>query len=252
MTELLNNSAEQRYVGDDYATRHPDWHLGDAPLKADDLISPTMEMIKAVNKPTVSVADVGGGVGGVMKQLQDRVKVQSPQTSFVPVIYEFASVAVEKGRTIFPEMDFRQKLLDEKDGPHDTIYLVDVLEHLEDPWSLLRICRTVAEYVVVRQPLLENYARFRHNDYASQRMNWGHITMYNARSFDDMMLGCGWKPLSVKLMAPWELSGVPMGRFGWLKKLLVKMSRINSSYFIDGFYMIGVYARTSDQSSKGN
>ncbi|MBC7784733.1 MAG: methyltransferase domain-containing protein [Burkholderiales bacterium] len=252
MTEVLAKSSS-RYVGDDYANRHPDWHVGDAPLKADDLVPATLAVARAVGKPVISAADVGGGVGGVMKEIRDRLNSAMPQTTFKPVIYEFASAAVAMGQSMFPDIEFRQKLLDGTDGPHDVIYLVDVLEHLEDPWSLLRSCHSVAPYLIVRQPLLDNFARFHHNDYKIQRDDWGHIAFFNARSFNDMLAACGWAPFSAKLIAPWELTGVDKEKFAWLrlKKMLIQYNRPIMSFFVDGFYNVGAYARRTDNQTNG-
>jgi hypothetical protein len=118
--------------------------------------------------------------------------------------------------------------------------LVDVLEHLENPWEMLRTVRTNSRYLVVRQPLEEGFPMFRHKSYARQRERLGHVGFFNWHSFLDMASATGWQPLEAKLLAPWELHCYRRHR-PCLKSLLVRFNRPIMSHFISGFYMIGAF-----------
>jgi len=90
-------------------------------------------------------------------------------------------------------------------GNFDAALLIDVLEHLENPWDMLRVAAHNSKYLVVRQPLIANYSNFRHRNYSTQREHWGHIAYFNFPSFMDMADACGWKPIYSSLLPPWEL-----------------------------------------------
>ena len=116
-----------------------------------------------------------------------------------------------------------------------------MLEHLENPWEMLRLARKVSRFLIVRQPLLDNFGLFRHDKYFAQRQGLGHIAFFNYRSFLDMSDATGWTPSTVSLAAPWEM-GVPGGVFLPAKKLLRKAAPMAASFLLEGFYAIGLFA----------
>jgi hypothetical protein len=79
------------------------------------------------------------------------------------------------------------------------------LEHLENPWELLRAAQATAPYLIVRQPLLPSMGTFLRNAYARQRAGEGHIGHFDYYKFIDMTESCGWSLLDVRLLAFWEL-----------------------------------------------
>jgi hypothetical protein len=229
------------YTDGNYAKQHPDWHLADAPGKALDLQAAVEAVAAAVGGKKLVLADIGAGVGGVLDQLVTLFRTKMPQLEISPIAFEMSLEAASEARRRFPDLDVRQKLLEPTDGPFDATLFVDVLEHVENPWELLRTARSVSQYLIVRQPLLANWSRFFHDNYRDQRETWGHISLFNCRSFADMTLATGWKPLLLQLLAPWELAG--SGKKRLLPGIIVKINRPISSFVIDGFYLIGAYER---------
>jgi hypothetical protein len=151
--------------------------------------------------------------------------------------------AVEKARELFPQLPVQQGALAADLGPVDALMFNDVLEHVENPHELLRTAAVVATHMIVRQPLLESFAMFRHNGYRNQREGWGHIALFNVRSFTDMALAAGWEPLELRLVAPWELVGATQ-RGRWTARMMVKANREIASQFITGFYLNGAFRRS--------
>jgi hypothetical protein len=230
------------YTDGAYAQQHPDWHLGDAPTKAADVIKGVRAVANALGGKKIVLADVGAGVGGVLEELMKMLGGQTPAVEIEPIAFEISEQASAEARRRFPGIDVRQKFLDRTDGPFDATMFVDVLEHVENPWELLRTAHAVSKYLIVRQPLLGNFSRFRHDNYRDQRLTWGHISLFNSRSFADMTTATGWKPLEIEVLAPWELAG-HSGRAGVLSKMMLRMSRAMASFFVDGFYLVGAYER---------
>ena len=179
-------------------------------MKARDLCDPIRAVISQITSgkraSTLRLADVGAGVGLVLTELVAMIRARWPEIAVVPTAFEISPEAAATARARNPTLDVRQKLLVPEDGPFDAAMLVDVLEHVENPWELLRTVRSASEYLVVRQPLQGNFSRFRHDNYGDQRRQWGHIGFFNYRSFVDMAAACGWQPLHLKLLAPWELA----------------------------------------------
>ena len=58
--------ARELYEGGEYAARHSDWHLADAPDKARDLMPGLRAVVKDLGGGRLRIADVGAGVGGVL------------------------------------------------------------------------------------------------------------------------------------------------------------------------------------------
>ncbi|HMP00868.1 MAG TPA: methyltransferase domain-containing protein [Gemmatales bacterium] len=240
MSQAAPTEATELYLAGAYKSRHPDWHLADAPRKAADLQPGLDALLKEWNKQTLRLADVGAGTGGVLDQVLTRLRNAAPQLDIQGTGFEIAAEAVALGRQQFPHLDLREKSFTVDDGPFDAVMLVDVLEHLENPWALLREARAASSYLLVRQPLLENFSTFRHRNYRAERETWGHIGFFTYRSFLDLAAATGWQPVHIELRAPWELADAAPRR-AWLQRLLVRLHREWASFFLAGFYLNGLF-----------
>jgi hypothetical protein len=63
-----------------------------------------------------------------------------------------------------------------------------------------------------------------------------------------MAAATGWKPLRLRLAAPWEIGG-PCGTggttgLGPLKRLLTYLSREKASFLLEGFYLNGIFQKS--------
>ena len=239
------------YTSGEYLQVHPDWHLADAPNKALDVLPGMIAAIADRPDPTAPfrLLDVGAGVGGVLDAALKLLARQSPSLKIEPLALEISPQAVAKARELFPQLPIRQEALSPSSGRFDALMFIDVLEHLENPWELLRTAAQCATHLIIRQPLLESFAMFRHDAYKSQRETWGHIGLFNIRSFDDMLLACGWEPLKTSLLAPWELHGGD-GHGRWITRMMIRANRLLASQFISGFYLCGVYRRRKSTEAR--
>lgn len=236
----MTETAEDLYLGREYARRHSDWHLADASGKAHDLAPAVSELLPRLPEHRLRLADIGAGCGGVLHEICCLVRNLAPEIEIYPEGYEISPAAVELAARSFPELTIHRKPFDSADGPFDAVLLADVLEHLENPWELLRKARSASRYLLIRQPLLESFSTFRHDNYRAQRHEWGHIGFFTYRSFLDMAAATGWSPVKIRLAAPWEL-GTARSSGGVAHRLLCRSNRPLASYFISGFYLNGLF-----------
>ena len=229
------------YTNEQYATLHKDWHIEDTNAKVMDMSVFSPSILSAVNKPEFNIADVGCGLGGVLHGMIKDLSRQ-PGVKVTGAAFEISEYAATTGKQMFPELNWINRQLLETDGPYDVIMFIDVFEHLENPWEMLRLASKVAKFMLIRQPLLDNYSNFRTNNYKHQRDHWGHISFFNERSFIDMAKATGWSQFDTRLLASWELNtqekdmNVPI----W-KRVLLKKYRTPLSYLISGFYLNGLF-----------
>jgi len=97
------------------------------------------DLVGMLPRPFGRVLDVGCGTGAVGQQLREEgarelvgIELDPEAASEARQAYE--SVVIGSVETALAELD----------GPFDTILAYDVLEHLVDPWSVLRELRSLA------------------------------------------------------------------------------------------------------------
>jgi len=240
--ETEGAAATDRYLSGGYLTAHADWHLEDAPGKALD-IGPSIDaVIDALGKGSLRIADVGAGVGGVLHETRKRLAKERPEIEVETVGFEISEQAVERGHALHPDVELRNQFFDASVGEFDVVTFNDVLEHLENPWEMLRNAAVVAPFMVVRQPLLEGFSIFRHDLYRFQQDHYGHIAYFNVHSFQQLTAATGWEPIGDGLTPPWDLhtGKANKGRFA---STLDKIDRRWASFFCSGYYQVGAYRR---------
>ncbi len=236
------DEAAGRYTSGEYLKQHADWHLGDAPGKALDIFPSISAILRHRNHGRLTVADIGAGVGGVLHELGRLMAREFPGTEFIATGFEIAPEAVARAHELFPDLDLRNEYFGPESGTFDVALLIDVLEHLENPRAMLRIAANGADYLVVRQPLLESFSTFRHDNYRTQREHWGHIAYFNVASFMELADSTGWEPIESRLLGPWELKA-GKNRGSMFKKLLTRWNRRIASHFLSGFYLNAAFVR---------
>jgi SAM-dependent methyltransferase len=139
------DSSSQRYLSDTYLERNPTWDQEDSPWKAEQV----WQALQRGGRLPTRLAEVGCGAGGVLAELRKHL----PDThlsgfDIAPAASRFW--AQHEGLGInFQVGDFLRS-----DGPrHEVILLLDVIEHLEDPFAFLRQIRDRADQVILIIPL---------------------------------------------------------------------------------------------------
>lgn len=232
-----------RYSDGTYLETHTGWHAEDSEGKSADILPGILTAIRHCEHSFVRIAEVGAGTGSLLIELSKRLAVAAPNVTVRVTGYDISPQAIAVGRQRFPGLDLRLQAFEPKQGPFDVVILADVLEHLENPWQMLRDVRVASECVVVRQPLIGGFSTFRHDHYRYQREHWGHIGYWDCRSFADLMGSCGWVALNARLTPKWHMPCWEGTRVSPLKRLATRLQPELMSFFTSGFYVLGAFRR---------
>jgi len=135
----------RRYTGRDYHERNPTWDAVDSPWKAARIHA----MLVAHGVSSRTVAEIGCGAGGVLAELR-RSLPDAALYGFdiAPALVEYWNQHAD-ARIDFELGDF----LAVSRRHYDVILLLDVLEHLANPFDFLARVRTHADHFVFHVPL---------------------------------------------------------------------------------------------------
>ena len=145
MTTQRHDTIGERYSGGDYLKANPTWDIEDSPWKA-ELVA---RMLQRHGVEPGSLVEVGCGAGGVLAALRPFL----PRTRLCG--YDItADAAAFWPRHAGSDIDFRVGDFTTMDNHHyDTLLLLDVLEHVSNPFDFLTRLRGHADNYVFHVPL---------------------------------------------------------------------------------------------------
>ena len=150
-----------------YLEKNPLWHADEAPWKA----SYVLRLMARNGLAPATVCDVCCGTGEVLRIVQ-----QGLGEGCRLVGYDISPQAIALAeRRANERLVFRLGDVRDRRAAFDVLLLMDVVEHLEDYFSLLRDLRPMAEYKIVHIPLdisVRSVLRGRLSEY---RAAYGHI-----------------------------------------------------------------------------
>jgi len=162
-------STRSIYEDGRYLEKNPLWHVEESPWKAKQIL----RLMKRNSLAPRAIGEVGCGVGEVLKQLQENMPADCMFYG-----YEVSPQAFELCKSRANER-LRFKLMDigkERDGQFDLILALDVIEHLEDYFSLLREIKPQGRHHILHIPLdLSVQTVFRRNALLKRRDLHAHL-----------------------------------------------------------------------------
>ena len=177
-----------RYTGEDYSARNPTWDAEDSPWKA----ARVQAMLAAHRVPCGSVAEIGCGAGGVLAELR-RSLPDAALYGFdiAPALAGFWQAHAGAG-IHFELGDF----LAISRRHYDVILLVDVIEHLANPFEFLDRVRTHADHFVFHVPLdLSAATVVRESPLLHVRHKVGHLHFFTKGMVLALLEDCGYTVL---------------------------------------------------------
>ncbi|WOF15397.1 class I SAM-dependent methyltransferase [Methanoplanus sp. FWC-SCC4] len=135
-----------KYINGEYLKDNPTWDTEDSQWKAEQIL----KIIKRNNLQPKFICEVGCGAGEILKILQNKLNDNCEYTGYEisPQAYNICKEK-ENNHLKFELKDF----LLEKNKQYDIIMLIDLIEHLEDYFTYLRIIKPQSEYKILHVPL---------------------------------------------------------------------------------------------------
>ena len=215
---------EDLYTSGEYLEKNPTWHLEEAPWKAKQLL----HMLERNHIVPRTISEVGCGTGETLKLLQQTLPGECTLWG-----YEISPQAFElcKGKSS-EKLHFKlAHIAEERDACFDLILVMDVLEHVEDYFSLLRDIQPKSEYKIFQLPLDISVRSVLRGDILKYRETWGHIHYFTKELALQTLIDLGYQVLDYFYSGnPVETLPLPWNEFKrsplkLLRKLLGRTKR---------------------------
>jgi cyclopropane fatty-acyl-phospholipid synthase-like methyltransferase len=163
---------EQRYLDESYLAENPDWDRLDAPWKALKVLSLLQDNDVVAN----SICEVGCGSGDILACLAEELpKAEMTGFDISPQASNFWATHHKLAGVKFVLGDFH-KINQQK---FDVLLMLDVFEHVRDPFSFLELSRSHANYFIFHIPLdLSAVSVARKDPLLMARDKVGHLHYY--------------------------------------------------------------------------
>ena len=177
---------DRRYISDDYHTKNPTWDSEDSPWKAGHV----QRLLSRHAIPTHTIAEIGCGAGGVLASLR-RALPDAELYGFdiAPALPQFWD-AHRQHRITFQLGDF----LSINRRRYDVVLLLDVVEHLANPFDFLAQVRAHGDHFVFHFPLdLSSVSVARERPLLDVRRKVGHLHFFTKGLVLSLLAECGYR-----------------------------------------------------------
>jgi len=166
-----NDIIRQRYLNGDYAAKNPTWDSEDAPWKAGE----ALKLILAHGLAPANIVEIGCGSGAALVELRHAFpQARLHGFDIAPDLARFWG-AHSAANIEFKSGDFFT-LSRER---YDLMLVMDVIEHVPDPFDFLARLRDRADYHLFHIPLdLSSLSVLRESPLLNVREKVGHIHYY--------------------------------------------------------------------------
>jgi SAM-dependent methyltransferase len=207
--------SEGLYTSGEYLASNPTWHAEDSAWKASQIL----DMLHRHGLRPRTVCEVGCGVGEVLRELHDRLNHRPRFVGYEISPQAFALAASRSSE----RLEFRLGNVLEDDEKFDLILLIDVIEHVEDYFSLLRGLRTRSGHTILHIPLeLSVVSVLLDTPMTFSRDRLGHVHFFTRDIALGMLSGVGYEILDWRFTA--ASSQYPRG--SWKLRVLERARRV--------------------------
>jgi SAM-dependent methyltransferase len=177
------------YLDGRYLANNPTWNAEDSPWKAQHVA----RILERNNVHPNRVCEVGCGAGGVLSALQ----------ALLPGACEFSGYDISPQAIDLCKPKANRRLrftlgspVEDSTSSFDVILLLDVMEHVDDYFALLRSLRSKGQYLVAHVPLdLSVHALLRPGRLLVERTHSGHIHYFTRETALASLTDVGYKVL---------------------------------------------------------
>lgn len=168
---MSHDSIEKRYLDGEYAARNPSWDTEDSPWKAQQVL----RMVQKHGIAAGRIAEIGCGAGAVLQKLHEALPEArlcgfdiSPDAAHFWTQYRSPNIEFKTGD--FFELN-RER--------YELALVLDVVEHLANPFEFLERLREHADHFIFHFPLdLSALSVWRETPLLHVRQKAGHIHYY--------------------------------------------------------------------------
>jgi cyclopropane fatty-acyl-phospholipid synthase-like methyltransferase len=219
---------QEIYQNGEYAARHPSWHVEDSAWKARHVL----DMLQRHGIRPSTVCEVGCGAGEILSELQRSMDQECRFWGYEvsPQAYELCR------RRANDRLQFKLMDLAQEDGVcFDVLLLIDIIEHLEDYFALLRGVKTKGTYKVLHVPLeFSGPTVVRKHIVGDLRATYGHLHFFSKELVLAVLTDVGYRVLdwcytTGSLDFPARSTNAAMMRplrrllFGWRRDLAARL-----------------------------
>ncbi len=204
---------EKRYLNGSYLEQNPDWDRDDAGWK----VQQVERIIKENLLSPKSICDLGCGAGDVLRHL----RLYHPEASLVgydlsPQVLPFwkeDSINID-----FVLGDFHQ--LNKK--KFDILLMLDVFEHVRDPFTFLERSHEHAQHFIFHIPLdINAVGVLRNTPLLNARRKVGHLQSYTKDLALETLTDCGYKIIE------WRYTGASLNMTSRsIRTMIARLPRI--------------------------
>ena len=180
---------EDLYTGGGYAEMNPSWHVEESQWKAEQIL----HMLGRNGITPKTICEVGCGAGEVLKQLQDRMDAGC---AFVGYDISPRAIALCQTRANARLQCRLADIRQDPDAHYDLMLLLDVVEHVEDYFGLLRGLRPKAAHTIFHLPLdVSVQSVLRPRGLLKTRAAYGHIHYFTKEIALQLVRDAGYRVL---------------------------------------------------------
>jgi SAM-dependent methyltransferase len=169
---MLMITSKEFYLSSKYLDHNPSWDEEQTPWK----VGKILKLLQSNKLQPHSVCEVGCGSGGILAGLRNYLGSSCRLEGYdiAPALQGFWNKLKDKNIT-FIQGDFC-----ESNDCYDLLLVMDVLEHVENPFAFLRQISRRAPFLIFHIPLeLHAQGAFRNLPVIQQRQNVGHLHFWN-------------------------------------------------------------------------
>ena len=165
-------SEKSIYTDGTYLAANPSWHSEDAPWKASQIL----RMLKKHSIAPMTVAEIGCGTGLILHEL---AKAHGPEVSFSGFEISRDALEICRSREAPNVRFYSQEEIEGLPLPFDVVLMIDVIEHVEDCYAMLRAIKTKGKLKILHIPLdLSAQTVLREAPLKKWRRELGHLHFF--------------------------------------------------------------------------
>jgi len=195
-----------QYLDGEYLRKNQTWHVEDSEWKSRQIVKMLVKFMKTVTYvnghlmikyPIRRICEVGCGAGDILVHLQTSAIMSGVDFTGYDISPQAISLCANKEND---HLRFFCHDFTKDDDRYDVILVMDVIEHLEDPYDFLRAIKPKGCLKIFHLHLdVSVQAALRVNPIMKSRRDLGHLQLYCKETAVELLKECDYEILDVTL-----------------------------------------------------